>query len=570
MFNKFCSISHQILQSALEGVPKIDFLKKILGILLDFTGCDSLELRIKQDKSFYQCVIKTAPDMNYSFETLNCLYSEKEHFIPCCYDERGLEIICSHVSSKTIDLKPPHFTSKGSFFTGDSEECIRIRTVQKGKENEQDIKIGGDYASLAFLPFFISGRNNGILILKSLKKNFFSIKDIYLYESLCTILGDALIHQKAQATLRERVKEITCLYEIAQAVKRPGLSFVDIFQKIVELLPPAWQYPDFAQARIVIDDKEYTTKNFVDVPDKISSRILLRDEERGNIEVGYSRKPPDMEGDPFLPEEQNLLDTVAQQIALIIERKQAEEERLRLQDQLRHADRLATIGQLSAGVAHEINEPLSNILGFSQLSMKTEGLPPQVRSDLNCIINASLHAREIIKKLMLFGRQMPPQKLKVNLNKLIREGLFFLESRAAKSGIELSWSLRRDIPLIDADPSQIHQVLVNLVVNAIQAMPNGGKLTIETKIKDAGVELRVRDTGIGMSEDIIRQIFLPFFTTKDINEGTGLGLAVVHGIVKSHNGTIKVESRPGNGSVFSVLLPVEEKEKDKGTAQNGD
>ncbi len=569
MFNRFCKLSHSILQAALEGTPKTDFLKNILKILKDFTKCDSLILRIKQDKLFYQCELKMEPDTRYHFETLNCLYKEKEHFIPCCYDERGLEIICSYISRRSIELNPPYFTSKGSFYTGDSAKSFEIKVTRGSEKEQKKITIGGKYKSLAFLPFSIEGINNGILILKNLKKDYFSSKDIYLYESMCTILGDAIIHQQAQATLRERVKEISCLYEIAQIVKKPGVSLIDIFNRIVELLPPAWQYPELTYARIIVDNKEYSSSKIEDAPHKLSANIVLRDETRGSVEVGYIKSPKDIEGEPFLIEEQNLIDTVAQQIALIIERKQAEEERSKLQEQLRHADRLATIGQLSAGVAHELNEPLSNILGFAQLSIKTPDLPVQIKSDLNYIINASLHAREIIKKLMIFGRQMPPQKLKVNLNKLINEGLFFLESRCIKYGVELNKVLTRDLPLIDADPSQMHQVLVNLVVNAIQAMPEGGKLIVETRKKNGFVELRVKDTGTGMSEDIVKQIFLPFFTTKDVNEGTGLGLAVVHGIVKSHNGSIRVDSRPGSGTTFTISLPVLEGQKTQKEVKNG-
>ena len=117
--------------------------------------------------------------------------------------------------------------------------------------------------------------------------------------------------------------------------------------------------------------------------------------------------------------------------------------------------------------------------------------------------------------------------------------------------------MARDLPAITADPAQLKQILVNLVVNAVQAMPQGGKLTIGTRAIDSVVELSVEDTGSGMSEEVLEKIFLPFFTTKDVNEGTGLGLAVVHGIVTAHGGSIDVKSRLGDGARFEVRLPLE-------------
>jgi len=131
----------------------------------------------------------------------------------------------------------------------------------------------------------------------------------------------------------------------------------------------------------------------------------------------------------------------------------------------------------------------------------------------------------------MFARQMPSKRANVDLNSLVEDGLYFLESRCAKEGIELVRVLSPGLPDVTADPAQMHQVLVNLAVNAIQAMPNGGKLTVGTASSDDQVLLTVEDTGIGMSEGVLKQIFIPFFTTKDVGQGTGLGLPVVHGIV---------------------------------------
>jgi len=147
------------------------------------------------------------------------------------------------------------------------------------------------------------------------------------------------------------------------------------------------------------------------------------------------------------------------------------------------------------------------------------------------------------------------QKTQVKLNQVVQEGLDFLESRCAKAGIELVRLLEPDLPEISADPSQLQQVLVNLVVNAIQASPNGGKLTIETHRGRDYVALAVSDTGTGMTEEVKSKIFTPFFTTKDVDQGTGLGLAVVHRIVTSHRGVIHVDSEVGRGSRFEVQLP---------------
>jgi signal transduction histidine kinase len=324
----------------------------------------------------------------------------------------------------------------------------------------------------------------------------------------------------------------------------------------VKTLPPAWFYPELASARIILDGQSYPTPEFQEGSQRLVSDIVIAGLKRGSVEVNYSKEMPELDEGPFLKEERSLIDTITQELALIIERRRSAEEKIKLEEQLRHADRLATIGQLSAGVAHELNEPLSNILGFAQLVKKDTNLSKQTIDDIEKIITASLHSREVIKKLLFFARQMPIRKEPTKLNQIVEEGMYFLKSRCDKEGIEVVYSLTPDLPEIYADHSQLNQILVNLVVNAIQAMPGGGRLTIKTTASDDSVALIVEDAGIGMTEDVIKKVFIPFFTTKDVGQGTGLGLSVVHGIVTAHGGAIKVDSKPKQGSRFEVTLPV--------------
>lgn len=230
---------------------------------------------------------------------------------------------------------------------------------------------------------------------------------------------------------------------------------------------------------------------------------------------------------------------------------------IELKQQLHHADRLATVGQLAAGIAHEINGPLNNILGYAQLSAKQQDLPEQVYNDLDNIVRLSLHAREVVKKVMLFSRQVPPKHDLVDLNKVIRESLYFTEPLCRQNKITIENRLDEKLPQIVGDFSQLRQVVVNLIVNSAQAMPeDGGKIIVETDHKGAeDVTMVVRDTGLGMSPRVLKQCFMPFFTTKDVDEGTGLGLSVVHGIIKAHNAEIHVESLVNKGSTFMVVFP---------------
>jgi len=178
-----------------------------------------------------------------------------------------------------------------------------------------------------------------------------------------------------------------------------------------------------------------------------------------------------------------------------------------------------------------------------------------VLADIKRIVKCCLYAREIIKKVLLFSHQMPPRKTHVNLNDLIEEWMDVIDVHCQKKGIKIHLALDRKLPEITGDPFQLNQVLVNLVNNAIDAMPAGGLLTITTRAQKGHVYLEVRDTGIGMTGEILKQIFTPFFTTKDVDRGTGLGLSVVYGIAETHGGLIKAESREGEGSVFEVTLP---------------
>ena len=374
------------------------------------------------------------------------------------------------------------------------------------------------------------------------------------------MINDAQSHS-AVAALRERVKELTCLYAISQIAGQPDISLKEILQGIADILPPAWQYPEITFARITFDGVSYTSRTFHEGCHRQTADIIVDGVSRGTIEMVYAEQKPQADEGPFLKEERNLINAVAKQMALIIDRKEAEDDKLKLNAQLRHADRLATIGMLAAGVAHELNEPLGNILGFAQLSKKCPGIPDPARQDIEKIETASLQAREIIKKLLVFARQRPLKKNRINLNQVVQDSFSFFSARCAKEGIELVQALSPNLSEIFADPALLNQVLVNLIVNASQSMSGGGKITVSTRSCDKHIYLTVEDNGPGINQEVLEKIFVPFFTTKDVGQGTGLGLPVVHGIITSHSGTIDVDSKVGCGTRFEIRLPVEAQEQ---------
>jgi len=552
------AFSRRILQCANQGLLRVDFLQKVAATVLEFARCDTVEMWIKQDGEHHRCLLSRSGTDSFRYKRVSRNLNSVGRELPVLGDVIGLEDLGYLLIQGSVALEPPRFTESGSFYVGDTSCTFAIRIADGAGTHHVNVSTRKGFKSLALIPIIIETQCLGLLQLKARRGNHFTSEDVSFYEDTSQVLGMALAHQHAQIELRERVKELTCLYGIAQVIAQPDAAAGKILQEIVELLPPAWLYPEIAVARIFLEGRSYSTTHFHEAASSLKEDILIDGTRVGFVEVAYVKARPTLDEGPFLTEEQNLIRIVAREVAHFYGQRKSDEERVLLQDQLRHADRLATIGQLAAGVAHELNEPLGNILGFAQLAQKGPDLPDSTARDVDKIIGASLYAREIIKKLMVFSRQMPAQKFFVNLNSVVEDGLYFFEARCSKAGIDLVRRLATNLPDIRADSGQLNQVLVNLVVNSIQAMPKGGTLTVETRAEGNYLFLVVADTGRGMNDTVKDQIFIPFFTTKDVDEGTGLGLAVVHGIVTSHRGSIAVESKVGAGTRFEIRLPVTE------------
>jgi signal transduction histidine kinase len=560
-YKRYRVLSHELLRFANLRLLRTEFLPRVSEKILEFSEAHAVELWVKDGETrHYRCSVTEETKMPFGAILVPCPLGEEADSYVEGSEQGGMERLCCNIVKGRYDLSP--LSVQEPFGTGgetDRKEAADILTLEHEAGGE-GLGLESEYASRAFIRIGIDEECMGLLLLKSREKEFFHSEDLAFYGSISEILAIALVHQYTQIELRERLKELTCLYGIAQVMAHRDKSFGDILQEIVKLLPPAWLHTDVACARITLDGKACATGNFRESPFHQRADVIVNNQCVGSVEVAYLEKRLTLDEGPFMAEERNLINSVAREVAHFYERTQADEEKASLHGQLRHADRLATIGQLAAGVAHELNEPLGNILGFAQLAMKTPEIQPQVEKDLQSIENASLHAREIIKKLMTFARQLPADQVRTNINKIVKEGLYFFEARCVKAGIRLELRLAPDLPPVWVDPGQMNQVLVNLVVNAIQAMPEGGTITVATLAEKDHVFLSVEDTGEGMSEKVQRQIFLPFFTTKDINEGTGLGLPVVHGIVTSHKGIITVESKAGKGSCFTIQLPASDAE----------
>lgn len=228
-------------------------------------------------------------------------------------------------------------------------------------------------------------------------------------------------------------------------------------------------------------------------------------------------------------------------------------------------EKQASIGKLAGGVAHEINNPLTGIFTFTHMLLKRKDLAEDIRSDLETISNETERVRKIVKGLLDFSRQTALDREPADINQLCSSTVSLVENQALIKNVTLSLEQDEGLPLITLDRNQMKSVLLNLIINALDATPPGGQVTVSTGIGisvrnpgQKGVEIICRDTGCGIAPESIDKVFDPFFTTKEVGQGTGLGLSVSFGIVERHGGTIHVQSKVARGSAFTIWLPIEE------------
>jgi len=249
----------------------------------------------------------------------------------------------------------------------------------------------------------------------------------------------------------------------------------------------------------------------------------------------------------------------------ITEQKKAEAERRELERKVQVTDRLASIGEMASGIAHEINNPLTSVIGFSELLMEKD-LPEDLREDVAIIHDGSQRVAGIVKGLLSFARQHKSERSRTDINEIIKGTLTLRKYSLETGNIEVNILLDARLPRTMADAAQLQQVFMNIIVNAETEMKKAhdrGKLTVKTEHIDNTIRISFADDGPGIARENIGKIFDPFFTTKAVGEGTGLGLSLSHGIITEHRGAMYAESEAGEGATFIIELPIVAEEEEK-------
>ncbi len=404
------------------------------------------------------------------------------------------------------------------------------------------------------------------------------------------LVRDITERKRAEHDLNERIKELKCLYGITKIAENKDIALDEIYHLVGNILPDSWQYPEITCARIILDGREFKTKNYRESAWKQSVEIRVNGAESGMLEVNYLEPMPEMDEGPFLKEERHLINAVAELLREITERKRAEEalqeknERLDSQNEelqsqgeelmvqqhelmdktreVEEANRLKS--EFLANMSHELRTPLNVIIGFSEL-MADEvpgGVNEEQKQCLTDILGSGRHLLNLINEILDLSR-IEAGKMELRLEKFdIGQLIESLRSATVAGLVQKKQSLEIDaeeaIPPVSANKSKIRQVLINLLSNAARFTPEGGKLRVEVVRDSTWCQVNVIDNGIGIEKENQGRIFEPFYQVGS-NEsaeksGTGLGLAISKQIIEKHGGRIWVESEYGKGSKFSFTL----------------
>lgn len=357
----------------------------------------------------------------------------------------------------------------------------------------------------------------------------------------------------AEDKLKERVKELTCLYEVTSIIVNSDYDQLEAsLEAIAYCLKRAWQFENVTEVFLKTGEYQVQTEDYKEDMVTLVSKIKVFNKIEGEVFVGYPSNKYTL--DDFLIEEQALLNNVALAIGNLIERKQIRDKEAITRRKMERTDRLHILGEITAGIAHELNTPLANILGFAELLTDKITDKETVR-DLEKIMDSAIFSREIVKKLMFFACEMPQEMKMVKLNPIITSVIKLLEPSLRPKSLKLTTSFDNDDIELRADTVQLTQVMFNLIMNAIYYSPHDGTITVHVLQTASNVSIEITDEGKGIPTELEDKVFEPFFTSKPIGEGSGLGLSVVHGIITSHKGKIEHKPNTPKGTIFTIDFP---------------
>jgi PAS domain S-box-containing protein len=392
---------------------------------------------------------------------------------------------------------------------------------------------------------------------KTMQGDFLSSEDVELLEALAGYIGIAIQNGRLYASLEQKVSEYERLKDFNENIVESinvGVMAVDLQDRIeswnsqmeVMYAQPRWQVVGRSLSEVFpasFAEEFYRVRQNPGIHNLYKFRLITPTGESRVVNVAMA---------PLVTRKFNVVGRLVIMDDIT--------ERIELEVQLTQADKLSSIGLLAAGVAHEVNTPLAVISSYTQLLAKQLQSDPQKAGLLDKITKQTFRASEIVNNLLNFSRTTGTELTEISLNKVIADTLALLEHQFKVAHIEVQPELYEKLPLIQGNAGRLQQVFLNLFLNAKDAMTGGGVLKVAT-LNGEFVSVRVSDTGSGIAQENIQRIYDPFFTTKTTptegqNRGTGLGLSVTYGIIQEHAGNIRVESRPGEGTTFTLDFPL--------------
>ncbi len=386
------------------------------------------------------------------------------------------------------------------------------------------------------------------------------------------IARDITARKRVELDLRERLKELRCLYDISSCMMADrGREVDELCREIVEVLASGFQFDEIAAAHIEMRDVAVYGSGWQPPVASIRADIDDRGQSAGYIEVGYREEGAD-QGDglgPFLSEEKQMLEVVAANVGQMLESR-------RMARELAQTERLNAMGRLTGGVAHDFNNLLTIIISNAAILARDDSVHPDCKEMAEDILQAGKRGAKLTDRLLAFAQRKPVESKVVDVNELIHT-MGGLLHRALGEHIEIEHRLASEVRCVRVDGTQLENALLNLCINARDAMPGGGRLKIETsRLRIEGdvtglsgelhsgdyVCIAVSDTGAGMDEETRRRAFEPFFTTKEVGKGSGLGLSMVYGFARQSRGDAEIESQKGQGTTVRLVLPAVDQRRD--------